>query len=184
MNHGALHTPVDTEGSTVPVDPLAALEKTTDAQNHMKNVQIPRLDSLQTISDQYNADPYTLSTKVRKRFREEKKIELQKEKADDQIKGRYGLPATLRLLEDDEQAKQEAQKAWLEAKQEQQRLDRSKRRKLAVDIVSMPSSIKPKSTPSSSGTASTNTLSSLRARILENTARKSSAFGRSSMGKG
>jgi len=171
----------DTEGSTDAVDPLAALEKTTDAQNHMKNVQIPRLDSLQTVSDQFNADPYTLSSKVRKRFREEKKIEQQKQKVDDQIKGRYGLPATLRLLEDDEQAKQEAKKAWLDAKQEQEIMDRSKRRKLAVDIISIPSSIKTTPKHSSSGTrrstASSDTLSSLRARILENTARKSAAFG-------
>lgn len=136
-------------------DPLAALEKTTDAQNHLTKVQIPRLESLQSASEHYNADPYAHSTRIRKRFREEKKIEQAKQKANDEIKGRYGLPASLSLVEDDEQAKQEAKEEWIKA-----RLG-SKRRKLGS---------------SSSSSSSTNPLDSLRTRILENTAKQSNPF--------
>jgi coiled-coil domain-containing protein 130 len=141
-------------------DPLVALEKTTDAQRHMETVQKPRIESLQGMSEHYNSDPYSLSLKVRKRFREEKKVEVARRQADDTIKGRYGLPATLRLLEDDEKAVQDARSQWASAKKalgEQE----SKRRKI--------------SSPAPSDT-STNAVDSLRIRILQNTAKKSTTI--------
>lgn len=177
----------DTEGGSAPVDPLAALEKTTDAQNHLTKVQIPRLESLQTVSEHYNSDPYSLSLKVRKRFREEKKVKREKDKVDDLIKGRYGLPETLSLVEDDERAKQEAKDEWARGKQELELRENNKRRKLAVEIVSIPSSSSssslssrplPDIASSSKSPASTNALGLLRARILENTARQRSPFDR------
>jgi len=151
----------DTEKASVVEDPLASLEKATDAQNHLTKVQIPRLESLQSASERYNADPYAHSTRIRKRFREEKKIEQAKQKANDEIKGRYGLPASLSLVEDDEQAKQEAKEEWIKAKLE---MASSKRRKLGGDV------------SSSSSSSSANPLSSLRTRILENTAKQSNPF--------
>ncbi|KAJ2922541.1 hypothetical protein H1R20_g14552, partial [Candolleomyces eurysporus] len=105
----------DKEGA--PIDPLAALEKTADAERLMNDVQKPRIEALQSVSDHYNSDPYTLSLKARKRFREEKKVEQQKRKADDSLKGRYGLPSSLNLLEDDEQTKEDAKALWLKEKQ-------------------------------------------------------------------
>lgn len=141
------------------IDHLAALEKTTDAKRHMETVQKPRIESLQSVSEHYTSDPYSLSVKVRKKFREEKKVELAKRQADDAIKGRYGLPATLRLLEEDEKVVQEAKSQWAMAKMalgEQE----SKRRRI--------------SSPSSS--SSTNAAHSLRLRILQNTAKKSTGL--------
>ncbi|TFK40063.1 DUF572-domain-containing protein [Crucibulum laeve] len=166
----------DTEGKAAPVDPLAALEKTTDAQTHLTKVQIPRLESLQTVSEHYNSDPYALSSKVRKRFREEKKIEQQNAKADDILKGRYGLPATLSLVEDNEKALQEAKQEWEKGKLELASRESAKRRKLMGSTTSTSlSSIGRSSRPSSSCSKPPNdTLSSLRARILENTAKQSS----------
>ena len=164
---------IDTEKASIAEDPLVALEKTTDAQNHLTKVQVPRLESLQSVSEHYNADPYAHSTRLRKRFREEKKIDRAKQKANDEIKGRYGLPESLSLVEDDEQAKQEAKKEWTKAKLE---LESSKRRKLGGDI---------KPSLSSSSSSSVNPLNSLRTRILENTARQSNPFSnpRSMIGK-
>ncbi|KIM39698.1 hypothetical protein M413DRAFT_35388, partial [Hebeloma cylindrosporum] len=127
----------DTDKESVTVDPLVALEKTTDAKNHMENVQRPRIESLQDASEHYNADPYSLSLKARKRFREEKKLEQKKRKSDDLLKGRYGLPATLKLLEDDEKTIEEAKNEWEQAKQEQMRA--SKRKKTTLSITSIPS---------------------------------------------
>src|ERR1700733_8388626 len=88
---------LDTDGSTSVTDPLAALEKTTDAQNHLTKVQVPRLESLQSVSEHYNSDPYSLSLKVRKRFREEKKLDKAKKAVDDGIRGKYALPEDLTL---------------------------------------------------------------------------------------
>ncbi|KAF8876729.1 hypothetical protein BD779DRAFT_1677629 [Infundibulicybe gibba] len=167
----------DTEGSAAPADPLATLEKTTDAQNHLTNVQVPRLELLQSLSEHYNADPYSLSCKVRKRFREAKKIEKQKEKANEHIKGRYALPETLQLLEDDEAAKQTAKEEWIKGKLELELQERTKRRKLAVETVTIPSASG--SRPSLSRKVAPSTgVSALRARILENTARQSNPFSR------
>ena len=81
-------------------------------------MQIPRLESLQEVSDRYNNDPYTLSSLVRKRFRAEKKIEAAKRAADDQLKGRYGLPETLQLAAEDDESKSEARQQWERARRE------------------------------------------------------------------
>ncbi|KNZ72101.1 Coiled-coil domain-containing protein, partial [Termitomyces sp. J132] len=169
----------DTEETTVAADPLATLEKTTDAQNHLRRVEAPRLESLQTLSENYNADPYTLSSKVRKRFREIKKVEQQKQKADDHIRNRYGLPATLRLLEEDEASIKEAKEEWDRGQRELATRVSNKRRRLAVDIVSIQSS---SSSPSTVKTQSSKHIDSLRARILENTARRTDPFGRFTSG--
>ncbi|KII84440.1 hypothetical protein PLICRDRAFT_701980 [Plicaturopsis crispa FD-325 SS-3] len=175
----------DTEGKAGPSDPLAVLEKSTDAQNHLTKVQAPRLESLQAVSEQYNADPYTLSTKVRKRFREEKKIEKQKRDADDQIKGKYALPETLGLVPDDDDAKDEARQAWERGRRELELRERSKRRRFAIDVTSIPAvapSREQRKLAASSSKRSQphNTVTSLRARILENTARQSDPFNPSS----
>lgn len=168
------------------MDPLAALEKSTDAQNHLTKVQIPRLESLQTVSEHYNSDPYSLSSKVRKRFREEKKIDKEKKNADDSIKGRYGLPETLSLVADDEKVVSEAKEKWEMGRREIELREGAKRRKLAVEITSIPSSrisarLSSKS-PKPARASATNPVASLRARILENTARQSNPFGRSTSG--
>lgn len=159
------------------MDPLAALEKTTKAKTHMENVAKPRIESLQSVSEHYNSDPYSLSLKARKRFREEKKIELGKRQADDVIKGRYALPTTLRLLEDDDEAAEEARQQW-ETGQQEHRLKESKRRKIAQEV---PSVLLPSSRPSASSSAAKTksppsaSLAALRTRILNNTAKSSAS---------
>jgi len=175
---------LDTEkGNAGPSDPLAALEKSTDAQNHLKNVQMPRLESLQVVSEHYNSDPYSLSSKVRKRFRAEKKAEKEKEAADEGIKDRYGLPETLSLLQEDDRTKSEAIQEWEKERRELELRENSKRRRLASEGIAMSTSStiklsqsRPGSVQSSGSTVrlgSSSAVSSLRARILENTARRS-----------
>jgi len=149
----AIHDPDKERGEAM--DPLVTLEKATDAKRHMETVQKPRIESLQSMSEHYHSDPYSLSVKVRKRFREEKKVELAKRRADDAMKGRYGLPETLRLLEEDEKTVQDAKSQWANAVLEQE----SKRRKISS------------SAPSQSSSA-INAVDSLRTRILQNTAKK------------
>lgn len=152
----------DTEGKAGPADPLAALEKTTEAQNHVTKVQIPRMEALQGVSDHYNNDPYTLSSMVRKRFRAEKKIDAQKRADDDSIKGKYGLPEELQLVEDDAEAKHQARDEWARARMDYEAERNSKRPRLSIPS-SSPSQSRPKLDP----------VSSLKARILDNTRRSS-----------
>ncbi|KAK2463471.1 hypothetical protein APHAL10511_004557 [Amanita phalloides] len=129
-------------------DPLAALEKSTEAQNYVTKVQAPRLEELQHVSQRYNADPYAHSLRVRKRFRGEKKVEQEKQRADDALKSRYGLPASLTLLEDDKRARQEAREQW---QRERQNRPVASRKNSSFDI--------------------------LRARVLEGTSRHSRPLG-------
>ncbi|THH00090.1 hypothetical protein EW026_g2396 [Hermanssonia centrifuga] len=166
----------DTDPNAGPVDPLAALEKTTAAQNHMNKVQVPRLEELQSLADHYGSDPYSLSRKARKRFREEKKIDKEKQAEDDELKGRYGLPETLALSAESEETRSQAREDWLQARNEMKLLDVAKRRKLEpVGIVprTFPKSISSKHRSSQSSAPSSSTaVDLLRARILLNTARR------------
>ncbi|KAG7088524.1 hypothetical protein E1B28_012507 [Marasmius oreades] len=158
----------DTDGKAESIDPLAALEKTTDAQNHHKNVQVPRLESLMDLSEQCNADPYSLSLKLRRQFRQDKKVRLEKEKEDGKVRDRYALPTTLKLAEDDEKALEEAKDQWTKARQKKLLLE-SKQRKLPTmtSITSLSGSRGVASTSAAPG------LTGLRARILSNTAKQS-----------
>ncbi|KAF7375043.1 hypothetical protein MSAN_00390400 [Mycena sanguinolenta] len=166
----------DTEAAAVPADPLASLEKTADAQKGLVKAQ-DRLESLQEVSEHYNADPFTLSSKIRKRFREEKKIEKAKKAADDSIKDRYALPESLSLIEDDEKAAEDAKTEWARGRRELEFRESNKRRKLAVEITTIPTSSK-SHRPIFKRPTTANPVVSLRARVLENTARHSNPFGR------
>ncbi|KAJ3788050.1 DUF572-domain-containing protein [Lentinula aff. detonsa] len=157
----------DTEGSAAPIDPLAALEKTTDAQNHQTKVQVPRLESLMDVSERYNSDPYSLSLKARKHFRDDKKIRKEKEKSDTLVKDRYALPATLKLAEEDEDTIKEAKEQWQKGREEI--VHDSKRRKFAVETTSSIVPISSRSTNSTSKSSSS-AVDSLRTRVLGNTA--------------
>lgn len=120
-----------------PVDPLAALEKSTESQNYLMRVQAPRLEEIQDFSDKHNEDPYAASVRARRRFREKKKVDKAKEAADNLIKSRYGLPAELKLLEEGSSEVDEAKREWLKARRESSRLQRPK-----VDsVVSLKASI-------------------------------------------
>ena len=162
---GCLTMVADTEGKAGPADPLATLEKTTDAQNHATKVQIPRLEALQGVSDHYNNDPYALSSLVRKRFRAEKKIEAQKRAEDETLKGKYGLPEELKLVEDDVEAKRQARDEWTRARMEYEAERNSKRPRLAISS-------------SSQSRSNSDVVSSLKARILDNTRRSSNLANR------
>lgn len=78
------------------------------------------------MSEKYNEDPYSVSARARKKFREEKKVEKAKEVADNAIKSRYGLPAELKLLEEGYGEADEAKREWLKARRESARSQRTK----------------------------------------------------------
>lgn len=122
---------VDTEDKEKPVDPLAALEKSTESQDYLMKVQAPRLQEIQDMSDKHNEDPYAASARARKKLREEKKVEKAKEAVDKAIKSRYGLPTKLKLLEDGSSEVDEAKREWLKARRESMHSRRTK-----VDFIS------------------------------------------------
>ncbi|PFH46809.1 hypothetical protein AMATHDRAFT_77497 [Amanita thiersii Skay4041] len=154
----------ETNSNVTPGDPLAILEQSTEAQNYVAKVHMPRLEALQQASEHYNADPYIHSMKLRKRFREEKRVEKEKQEADNQLKGRYGLPASLSLIEDDEEVRQEAHQEWEKGRRELKSFKNLERDRLHLG---------------SSSVSRPETLTSLRARLLKNTASRSRPFSTS-----
>jgi coiled-coil domain-containing protein 130 len=163
---------IDTDSKIEPVDPLAALEKTTDAQAHATKVQAPRLEQLEDLSAHYNEDPYAHSRRVRKRFRSEKKVDQARVEADKSLKEKYGLPTDLALERaDDPGTTAEARDEWARGLAARAGENTSKKRKLALEA--------PVFAPSRRG-ASTSTesaASSLRTRLLSNSARRTTAAG-------
>ncbi|KAI0648879.1 DUF572-domain-containing protein [Trametes meyenii] len=173
----------ETDPNQGPVDPLAALEKSTDAQNHMNNVQIPRLEALQDLSDHYASDPYSHSLRVRKRFREQKKIDKAREDVDERIKSTYGLPETLALTAEDEASKSKAKEEWEKARQVMADQLSAKRRKIGTEIAVVPGpsssrlSAAHMAPSGTSGRGGGDAVSVLRAKILRNTARQGGLSG-------
>jgi len=104
-------------------------------------------------------------------------VEKAKKQADDKIKDRYGLPETLSLIEDDEKASEDAKEQWARGRRELELRENNKRRKLAVDITTIPAASGSSRRLAKRPPAS-NPVASLRARVLENTARQSNPFGR------
>jgi coiled-coil domain-containing protein 130 len=100
----------DTEAASTPLDPLLALEKSTSQQLHTATYVQPRIEELLEHSDRLNSDPYSHSRRVRKYFREEKKVIKEKERKDDELKERYGLPGEMKLV--DEKEVGEEAKEW------------------------------------------------------------------------
>jgi coiled-coil domain-containing protein 130 len=162
---------IDTDSKIEPVDPLAALEKTTDAQTHATKVQAPRLEQLEDLSAHYNEDPYAHSQRMRKRFRAEKKVEQTRAEADKSLKEKYGLPAELALERaDDPGAAAEARDEWARGRAARAGENTGRKRKLALEAPVLPAP------PRRGASASTESAaSSLRARILSNSARRTAA---------
>lgn len=100
-NAGA-HAP-DTEAPSAadaPADPFAHIEKTIDQQTWVQTKKA-RLTELQESADRLSSDPYVVSTALRRKFREEKKVMLEKQGRDDGLKEKYGLHDDMDLGDED-----------------------------------------------------------------------------------
>ena len=141
----------------------------------MNNVQIPRLEALQDLSDRYASDPYAHSLRVRKRFREQKKLDKAQEAADERIKDAYGLPEELPLTAESEESKARAKEQWDQARHAHEERESVKRRKIGAETTIVPRTASTSRTRSidSTGKSRNDPVSSLRAKILGNTAKQS-----------
>ncbi|KAF9520887.1 hypothetical protein BS47DRAFT_1323445 [Hydnum rufescens UP504] len=102
----------ETNGSSSgPTDAFASVEKTTAAESNLTNVIKPRLSSLADLSDRRNADPYALSSKLRRSFREIKKADTRIRAEEDGLRDKFGLPKELDLIKEDE-VREEAKEEW------------------------------------------------------------------------
>ncbi|KAH8831301.1 DUF572-domain-containing protein [Flagelloscypha sp. PMI_526] len=163
----AIHDP---EGSTssAAADPLSSLEKTQTSLTNLKEVQLPRIESLQALSETKTSDPYTLSQKLRKTFREEKRVELKRKAEDDALKDKYGLPKEMKLDRETDETVKEAKEEWVKARAHVENEERqAKRRRMSHPHASISSMLRKSPHPKDNSV-----LASLRARVLENTARK------------
>ncbi|KAG9017478.1 hypothetical protein FRB90_001122 [Tulasnella sp. 427] len=151
----------ETDPDKPPDDPLAALEKTAIQKQTVETVVKPRIESLQSLSEHYNADPYALSVKVRKKFREEKKTEKRKRDQDDDFKTKWALDKDLHLVPDEE-VRSEAKEAWESGKRDFDREAGAKRRALELDVGSTPISRASRVAAGSSSPPKPSSSSSLR----------------------
>jgi coiled-coil domain-containing protein 130 len=111
--------------------------------------------------------------RARKRFRAEKKVEQARIEADKSLKEKYGLPAELALERaDDASAAAEARDEWARARAERTAEDARRKRKLALEAPVLPAASLRGSEPSPYPSSA---ASSLRARLLSNSARRSAA---------
>jgi len=93
----------DTEAPSAaepPADPFGHLEKTIDQQTWAK-AKTSRLTELTDASSRLSSDPYLVSLALRRRFREEKKVMLEKQGRDDGLRERFGLAEDVDLGEED-----------------------------------------------------------------------------------
>ena len=146
-----------------PSDPLAQVEKTANQERRANEVGAPRLNTLQVLSEHYGADPYELSSKVRKKFREDKRVEKRKRDADEAVKEKYGLPTDLKLV-DNAEVEEDASR-WKGERRDWEARETAKRRRLSAEVGKSPST-RLKDTKTSS----------LASALLRNTARKSDPF--------
>lgn len=128
---------IDNDPNKPPEDPLIALEKANTAKHNVETVVKPRIAALQDLSEHYNADPYALSSKLRKTFREDKKVQKRKREMDDEFKSRYSLPEEMTLVPDDD-VREEAKEAWNSGKKTFDRHVADKRRALEIEVGSTP----------------------------------------------
>lgn len=94
---------IDTEAPSAadaPVDPFAATEKTIDQQTWAK-AKTSRITELYDSSDRLSSDPFEVSMSLRRKFRNEKKVMLEKQGRDDGLREKYGLHEEVDLGEED-----------------------------------------------------------------------------------
>jgi coiled-coil domain-containing protein 130 len=120
---------------------------------------------------------------VRARFRAEKKVEQARTAVDNELKDRYALPETLKLIRDDEASIAAAREEWRQANEDKRAKDLSQRGSaLKAPIGSRPLSASSSSRSRMASPRDT-VLTSLRERILENTARRNqTSVGRAAAG--
>lgn len=96
-------TTIDTEAPSAadaPADPFAATEKTIDQQTWAKQ-KTSRITELADSSDRLSSDPFAVSASLRRKFREEKKVMLEKQGRDEGLREKYGLHEEVDLGEED-----------------------------------------------------------------------------------
>lgn len=91
-NHHGSHAS-DTEGPSAaepPADAFQALEKSTTQATQAQS-KSDRIEALAKLSYRQTSDPYTMSQHLRQRLREEKRVERDRLRVDEDVKSKYGL---------------------------------------------------------------------------------------------
>ncbi|QRW17755.1 mRNA splicing, via spliceosome-related protein [Rhizoctonia solani] len=109
-----------------PLDPLQSLEKSTTQEENYQKHSRPHLEQLQDLSAARSADPYSLSVKLRKSFRQGKHAALKIKAEDDALKDKYGLDAGIKLVDkDDPSLALEAKAEWEDGQKRREEEERS-----------------------------------------------------------
>ncbi|KAK4688736.1 hypothetical protein P7C73_g1384, partial [Tremellales sp. Uapishka_1] len=96
----AIHDTEAPSAADAPADPFAHIEKTIDQQTWAKS-KTTRLTDLADSSDRLSSDPYLVSSALRRKFREEKRVLLEKQTRDGDVRAKFGLGDDVDLGDED-----------------------------------------------------------------------------------
>ncbi len=114
------------EGSSkkAPEDAFEALEK-AQTQKQAAKRDADRLVELEEHNERW-ADPYSLNSKLRKRLRSEKRVEIRQQEADDSVRERIGWHGDLKLQPESEASSAAAREEYKAAKEKLRAADASR----------------------------------------------------------
>ncbi|WVR08124.1 hypothetical protein IAU60_005170 [Kwoniella sp. DSM 27419] len=107
----AVHDTEAPSASLPPADPFQAIEKTVD-QQAWATKGVTRLTQLTRQSDRLSSDPYLVSSALRRKFREEKKVAMEVQDKDEGIRERFGLHEDVDLGALDAEEMERIKNAW------------------------------------------------------------------------
>lgn len=111
----------NTNCSTIDTEAPSATDKPEDAFAHLEKQAIQkqtiaskteRLTELTELSDRLYADPYTISQRLRRSFRQEKKVERTLQQRDADLKEKYGLGPRIQLDRQDPASAEKEKESW------------------------------------------------------------------------
>lgn len=138
-----------------------------------------RIAALADLQDERWSDPYTLSKKLRKSHRAEKRVIKAKEESDAALRAKLGLPEDLKFSDDTETFKEEARQAWETAKSNLADPDHRKRKRLEITGSSLATGSSKRKAPSVSSTSAKKDLATRLAQQTRQSA-SGSIFGSNS----
>jgi coiled-coil domain-containing protein 130 len=158
------------DGSERPVeqDAFAAVEKGI-SQKAQALSAAQRLDALGDLNDDRWSDPYTHSKRLRKSFRQEKRVRVAVEAKDDAIRDRYGLGRDIKLIEEKPEEARAAAQAFQSGRRAREADEARKRRRIEASTTTLGKPVKSLPSPSVADT--------LKSRLLIQSRQSSDPFG-------
>lgn len=125
------------DGQPTEEDAFASVEKTLSQKAQALNAA-QRLEALEAVNDDRWSDPYEHSKRLRRSFREEKKVRQVVEKQDEAIRDRYGLSREIKLESEKPEEAREAARVFKNGRRAIEAADEGKKRRRVDSAATTP----------------------------------------------